>query len=291
MSEETRKRGLGRGLSALFGEEGESPERSRGVNSVPIELLHPGKYQPRRHFDEENLSSLVESVQKQGILQPLLVRHHPSRANEYEILAGERRWRAAQAAKLRDVPVLVREIADREALEIALVENVQREDLRPLEEAAGYQRLIDEFGHTQEALAQAIGKSRSHIANMLRLLGLPPDVRVMLEDGRLTAGHARALLGARNPGALALTVLRSGLNVRQTEALVKAEQAPAAKGPPAAPRPAPRRDADIVALERELSASLGLTVSIAFDGKEGKLTLAYHSLDQLDEVLRRLRQA
>lgn len=290
MSDETRKRGLGRGLSALFGEETEPSERTRGMKAVPIELLHPGKYQPRRTFDEANLQSLVDSVQKQGILQPLLVRHHPTRTNEYEILAGERRWRAAQLAKLRDVPVLVREIADREALEIALVENVQRQDLLPLEEAAGYQRLIDEFGHTQEVLAQAIGKSRSHIANMLRLLGLPPEVRAMLDDSRLTAGHARALLGARNPHALALTVVRSGLNVRQTEALVKTEQDRATKEPHAAPRPAPRRDTDIVALERELSANLGLTVSIAFDGKKGKLILAYDNLDQLDEVLRRLRQ-
>jgi ParB family chromosome partitioning protein len=216
----------------------------------------------------------------------LLVRPHAVRANEFEILAGERRWRAAQLAALRDVPVLVREIADREALEIALVENVQREDLTPLEEAAAYQRLIDEFGHTQEALAQSIGKSRSHIANTLRLLGLPAEVRQMLEDGRLTAGHARALLTADDPLALAHVVVKSGLSVRQTEALAKA---PSTSGGSKSRSPT-RRDADIVALERELAASLGLKVSIAFDGKAGTLTFAYKTLDQLDEVLRRLRQ-
>lgn len=286
MSDEGKKRGLGRGLSALFGEESAPTEPARGVKTVPIEHLHPGKYQPRRRFDEETLKSLVESVQKQGILQPLLVRPHAGRSNEYEILAGERRWRAAQLASLRDVPVLVREIADREALEIALVENVQREDLTPLEEAAAYQRLIDEFGHTQEALAQAIGKSRSHIANTLRLLGLPAEVRQMLEDGRLTAGHARALLTADDPLALAHAIVKSGLSVRQTEALAKGAQ-PSAAGKSRTPA---RRDADIVALERELATSLGLKVSIAFDGKAGTLTFAYKSLDQLDEVLRRLRQ-
>jgi ParB family chromosome partitioning protein len=286
MSDEGKKRGLGRGLSALFGDESPPPsEPARGVKTVPIEHLHPGKYQPRRHFDEEALRSLVESVQKQGILQPLLVRTHPTRATEYEILAGERRWRAAQLASLREVPVLVREIADREALEIALVENVQREDLTPLEEAAAYQRLIDEFGHTQEALAQSIGKSRSHIANTLRLLGLPAEVRQMLEDGRLTAGHARALLTADDPLALAHAVLKAGLSVRQTEALAKGAQPEAKK-----PRTPVRRDADIVALERELADSLGLKVAIAFDGKAGTLTFTYKSLDQLDEVLRRLRQ-
>lgn len=286
MSDDGKKRGLGRGLSALFGDESTPTEPARGVRTVPIEHLHPGKYQPRRRFDDEALKSLVESVQKQGILQPLLVRPHAVRANEFEILAGERRWRAAQLAALRDVPVLVREIADREALEIALVENVQREDLTPLEEAAAYQRLMDEFGHTQDALAQAIGKSRSHIANTLRLLGLPAEVRQMLEDGRLTAGHARALLTADDPVALAHAIVKSGLSVRQTEALAKG-------APDAATRKArtpARRDADIVALERELATSLGLKVSIAFDGKAGTLTFAYKTLDQLDEVLRRLRQ-
>jgi ParB family chromosome partitioning protein len=287
MSDDSKKRGLGRGLSALFGDESEPADKARGLKTVPIEHLHPGKYQPRRHFDEDSLKSLVDSVQKQGVLQPLLVRPHPTRSNEYEILAGERRWRAAQLAQLRDVPVMLREIADREALEIALVENVQRQDLTALEEAAGYQRLIDEFGHTQEALSLAIGKSRSHIANMLRLLALPVEVRAMLEDGRLTAGHARALLGADKALELALTVVKAGLNVRQTEALVKAAQSPKSS----TPRAVPCRDADIVALERELSMSLGLKVMIAFDGKAGNLTFAYQSLDQLDEVLRRLRRS
>jgi ParB family chromosome partitioning protein len=289
MSEEGRRRGLGRGLSALFGEEAEAPADTRPTRSLPIELLHPGKYQPRRRFDEDAMQALVESVRAQGILQPLLVRRHPDIPDAYEILAGERRWRAAQLAKLHEVPVLLREIGDRAALEIALVENVQRQDLSPLEEAQGYQRLIDEFGHTQEALAQAVGKSRSHIANTLRLLALPAEVSKLVEEGKLTAGHARALLSSRDPLGLAQEVVRRGLNVRQTETLVKDEHKAggAARSPQHAPQ---QKDADILALERELSDHLGLKVEIAFDGTGGKLALHYSTLDQLDEVLKRLRR-
>jgi ParB family chromosome partitioning protein len=287
MSEDARRRGLGRGLSALFGEEAEAPatDTKAPPRTLPVELLHPGKYQPRRHFDEDAMKALVESVRAQGILQPLLVRRHPEIPDAYEILAGERRWRAAQLARLHEVPVLLREIGDRAALEIALVENVQRQDLSPLEEAQGYQRLIEEFSHTQEALAQVVGKSRSHIANTLRLLALPAEVCKMLEDGQLTAGHARALLSSRDPLKLAQEVIRRDLNVRQTESLVKAEHAESR-----AKRPPRQRDADVVAVERELSDHLGLKVELTFDGAGGKLTLAYKTLDQLDDVLKRLRR-
>jgi ParB family transcriptional regulator, chromosome partitioning protein len=279
-----KKRGLGRGLSALFGEDGTTQEAARSIRSLPIERLHPGKFQPRRKFDGDAMAALVESVRSQGVLQPLLVRPHPSRADEYEILAGERRWRAAQAAKLLEVPVLVRAIGDREALEAALVENVQREDLGPLEEADGYQRLIDEFGHTQEALAKVIGKSRSHIANTLRLLGLPPAVRQLLERGDLTAGHARALLTAKNPLRLAQEVIRGGLNVRQTEGLARTEGA--GEGIPVERA---KRDPELAALERELAQTLGLKVEVHFAGDAGRLVVHYKSLDQLDEVLGKLR--
>jgi ParB family chromosome partitioning protein len=259
-----------------------------GPRTLPVELLHPGKYQPRRQFDEESLKALVESVKSQGILQPLLVRRHPEIADHYEIIAGERRWRAAQAAQLHEVPVIFRELGDRETLEIALVENIQREDLNPLEEAEGYRRLLEEFSHTQEDLARVVGKSRSHIANSLRLLTLPDPVRVMLEDGRLTAGHARALLNAGDPHGLAEEVAKRGLNVRQTEKLAKMAKESGPNGNASAPA---AKLADTAALERELTALLGLKVTIAFDGQGGALTIHYRTLEQLDDVLRRLSNA
>ena len=288
------KRGLGRGLSALLGEDASAPERdttapAKGGRSVPIDQIYPGWFQPRRNFDEGELNALVESIVAQGILQPLLVRPHPKFAGAFEILAGERRWRAAQRAQLHEVPVLVKEIGDREALEIALVENIQRSDLNAIEEAQGYKRLIDEFSHTQEALATALGKSRSHIANLLRLLMLPQEIKDMVADGRLSMGHARALVGldAEKALALAQTIVRDGLSVREAERAAKPPeetQFVAHK-----PRGGRRRDANIVALERELSEALGLKVDIAFDGKRGALTIRYASLDQLDDVLGKLR--
>jgi ParB family transcriptional regulator, chromosome partitioning protein len=293
MSEDPRRRGLGRGLSALFAEEtqeaapGTAGEAARGgQRTVPIEQLHPGRFQPRQYFDEESLASLVDSIRAQGILQPLLVRKHPDIADAYEIVAGERRWRAAQAAQLHEVPVVIRELADREMLEVALVENVQRQDLTPLEEAEGYRRLLEEFQHTQEDLARVVGKSRVHITNTMRLLGLPIPVRQMLEDGRLTAGHARALLMADESATLAEEVVRRGLNVRQTERLAKmAKQKASSKSEES---PAVAKLADTAALERELTQLLGLKVSIAFDGQGGALTVHYRTLEQLDDVLRRL---
>lgn len=289
---EAPKRGLGRGLSALFGEEAPEPAAApasappAAPRNLPVEKLHPGAYQPRRQFDEESQNALVESIKAQGILQPLLVRRHPTIADAYEIVAGERRWRAAQAAQLHEVPVIVRELGDRETLEIALVENIQRQDLNPLEEAEGYRRLLEEFSHTQEDLARVVGKSRSHIANSLRLLTLPDPVRTMLQDGRLTAGHARALLNAGDPAGLAEEVAKRGLNVRQTEKLAKlAKEGAAGGGKASAPA---AKLADTAALERELTALLGLKVTIAFDGQGGALTIHYRTLEQLDDVLRRL---
>ncbi len=283
-----RRRGLGRGLSALLGEaEPAAPaEANSGIRRVAIELLHPGRFQPRRRFDEDSMSALAASVAAQGILQPLLVRRSQTLADGYEIIAGERRWRAAQRARLHEVPVLVHDLGDREALELALVENVQREDLQPLEEARGYQQLIEEFHYTQEQLAERVGKSRSHVANMIRLLGLPEAVKLLLDDSRLTAGHARALLGAKDPVALAHEVLRLDLSVRQTERAVQSQQSGAAKDT----RPAPR-DPNVVALEHEMTTILGLKVAIHTDGSaRGSVTIRYRSLDQLDGVLAKLKR-
>ncbi|MEX2009638.1 MAG: ParB/RepB/Spo0J family partition protein [Dongiaceae bacterium] len=287
MSEDGARRTLGRGLSALLGAETEdyaSLDRVRLSKMVPTELLHPGRFQPRHNFDDAQLEALADSIRTNGILQPILVRRHPQTPNSFEIVAGERRWRAAQIARLHEVPVIIREIADGEALELALVENVQRQDLSPLEEAEGYRRLIEEFKNTQEDLARRVGKSRSHVANAMRLLGLPDPVKALLEQGRLTAGHARALLSGADPAALAEQVVARGLNVRQTERLVQQRQsAPSAKTPR-------EKDADTVALERDLSALLGLRVTIGIQGRGGALTIHYRTLEQLDDVLKRLTQ-
>lgn len=292
--EESGKRSLGRGLSALLGAENEdyaSLDRVRLSKMVPIELVHPGPFQPRHNFDDAQLQALSDSIRQNGILQPILVRRHPQTPNAYEIVAGERRWRAAQLAQLHEVPIVIRELGDREALELALVENVQRQDLSPLEEAEGYRRLLDEFGNTQEDLAKRVGKSRSHIANTLRLLNLPDSVKALLEEGKLTAGHARALLNAADPAAIAKEVVTKGLNVRQTERLVQNGRKPSARTSAAAAAPShPAKDPDTVALERDLSALLGLKVTISFQGQGGSLTIHYQTLEQLDDVLQRLSQ-
>lgn len=296
------KRGLGRGLAALlgedattltptFGEKGETLAPPPG-HRVPIEYLHPGRVQPRRRFDESQLDSLTDSVRAQGLLQPILVRPHPDRPGEYEIVAGERRWRAAQRAQLYEVPVLVRELSDVQALELALVENVQRQDLDAIEEAEGYRRLLEEFGHSQEELARLIGKSRPHIANTLRLLNLGDPVKDLVREGSLSAGHARALLGADNPEALAGEVVKRGLSVRETERLVAKGRDDNGAGRPRRSQAAPRqdKDADTLALEQDLAALLGMKVTIDLRGQGGVLSLHYDDLDQLDEVLRRLNQ-
>jgi ParB family transcriptional regulator, chromosome partitioning protein len=285
VTEPKRRSSLGMGLSALLGDNAPTEAEGRKpTRTVPIEQVHPGRYQPRRVFDPEKLAGLVASIRDKGILTPLLVRPHKSIANAYELIAGERRWRAAQQAQLHDVPVVIREFSDRETLEIALVENLQREDLNPLEEAEAYARLTEEFEHTQEELAQVVGKSRSHVANMMRLLGASQKIKDFLAEGKLTAGHARALIGWDKADEVADEIVERGLNVRQVEALMaKAKN-------PATPRPAASsRDADTVALEREISGSLGLAVKLKARGNAGEVTISYKTLDQLDHLLKRLR--
>lgn len=282
---------MGRGLSALLGQESAdyaSLDRVRLSKMVPIEFLQPGPFQPRRLFAEDELAALADSIRVNGILQPILVRRRGTQPNAYEIVAGERRWRAAQLAKLHEVPVIIRELGDREALELALVENLQRENLSPLEEAEGFRRLMEEFKNTQEELAEHVGKSRSHIANMLRLLSLPDEVKAIVDSGALSAGHARALIGAPNVLMLAKRVVAEGLSVRQTERLVAARKRPAR--PTRAKKP-DLRDADTAALERDLSNLLGLKVAISFDGTGGELSIHYATLEQLDGLLQRLTKA
>ncbi len=287
MNEEpARGRQLGRGLSALFGEETEDYaelDAMRQSKMVPIGYIRPGRFQPRRDFDDAQMDALVESVKEHGILQPLLVRRDPDDPNSYEIVAGERRWRAAQLARLHEIPVVVKELTDAGALEIALIENIQRQDLNPLEEGEGYRRLIEEFEHTQDALSRAVGKSRSHIANTLRLLNLPLSVKKMLVGGELTAGHARALLNLDDPDELARRIVKQGLNVRQTERLVRQ-----AKAAGRATTAKPYKDPDTVALEKDLSDLLGLRVAVNFRGDGGELVIHYKTLEQLDDVLHKL---
>lgn len=290
MSEKAKtRRGLGMGLSALLGGAPDDlpPESDRhATQTVPIEFLRPSPLQPRRRFDEAELEALADSIREKGVLQPLLVRPCASGAAGYEIAAGERRWRAAQRAGLHEVPVVVRQLSDQETLELALIENIQRADLSPLEEAQGFRRLIEEFGHTQEELAAVVGKSRSHIANTLRLLSLPASVQNLIEEGRLTAGHGRALLGSEEPERLVRNVLEKELNVRETEDLVRREVAR-----PRQVRPRGRGEADpnIKELVERLTAHLGLEVGIRSRGKGGLLTIRYHDLDQLDSLIRRLQ--
>ncbi|WP_026986807.1 ParB/RepB/Spo0J family partition protein [Fodinicurvata fenggangensis] len=305
-SQSSKRNNLGRGLASLLGEAAgdyADLDRQRANKTVPIEHLHPSRVQPRRHFDEAALDSLAESIKAQGLLQAILVRRHPERPSEYEIIAGERRWRAAQRAQLHEVPILVRELDDGTALELAIVENVQRQDLDPIEEAEGYRRLIDDFSHSQEELSRLIGKSRPHIANTLRLLNLPDRVKERVGDGSLSAGHARALLSAEEPERLAEEVVRRGLTVRDTERLVSSRKAGAgetdAQGKSASAtrkagsnKTSAAKDADTLALERDLSSLLGLKVNIELhgNGEGGVLTVHYDTLDQLDDVLRRLNQ-
>jgi ParB family transcriptional regulator, chromosome partitioning protein len=287
-----QKRHLGRGLSALLGgddtaapattAQGATPVAA--TRTAPIEFLHPSSMQPRTAFDEDKLDQLAQSIREQGVLQPILVREHRTKQGEWEIVAGERRWRAAQKAQLHDVPIVVRDLSDRDTLEIALIENVQRQDLNPIEEARAYRRLMQEFAYTQETLSDHIGKSRPHIANLLRLLELPEIVREMIADGRLSASHARAILHLPNVIELAQQIVAKGLSVRDAERLAQQKKAKRFKQPKA-PR---EKDADTKALERDLTAKLGLKTEIAFDGKGGALTIHYQSLEQLDELIAKL---
>ncbi len=266
---------LGRGLAALLGE---AAAPAAMIRPIPIAFLEPGPFQPRNAIAPEALAELADSIRRQGVLQPVLARPTPGQANRYQIIAGERRWRAAQVAGLHEIPVLVRDLADSDAMAASLVENLQRQDLNAIEEAEGYRRLVSEFGLTQEELGAAVGKSRSHVANLIRLLQLPPTVRAEVQSGALSAGHARALLSHPDPAKGALQVIARGLNVRQTEAMLHPTR-----------RPKPVRHDETVALEQELSSLLGLKVSVAFDGKAGHVQLHYRSLEQLDAVVALLR--
>ena len=296
MSESQSRKNLGRGLSALFGEDAEdyaALDRVRASKDVPIEHLHPNPKQPRRVFQDAALRELSESIEANGLLQPIVVRRHPERPAEFEIVAGERRWRAAQLARLHSVPVAIRDLTDCQVLELALVENLQRQDLTPLEEAEAYGRLMKEFEHTQDALGRAVGKSRSHVANTLRLLALPDGIKDLVNDGTLSAGHARALLAAEAPETLVEEVLKRQLNVRQTEQLARNGKATDGAGTGKAKTRKPVaafKDADTLALERDLSNLLGLRVNIEIAGQGGSLTVHYGTLEQLDDLLRRLNQ-
>ena len=295
MVEDTRKR-LGRGLSALLGdmpEDGGAPSVDMGAErnprDIPIDLLSPNPANPRRAFQEEPLDELATSIRERGIMQPLLVRRTGA---GYEIIAGERRWRAAQKAGLHRVPVIVRDVSAGEALELAIIENVQRTDLNAIEEASGYQRLIDEFGHKHDALGRLIGKSRSHVANMLRLLNLPPSIRASVADGSLSAGHARALLGVENAEAVADEVIRKGLSVRATEQLVAKLRKAASEQDEGRTKSAKADDPDTRALVRRLSDRLGLPVHLNHNTDEsGTLSIRYTSLEQLDAVCRMLGES
>jgi len=284
--EESRRRGLGRGLSSLLGED-RSAAAGEATRTLPVERLYPGRYQPRQRFDTASLSALADSIREKGIVEPIVVRRHPDRPGDYEIVAGERRWRAAQEARLHEVPVVLREFDDRTALEIALVENIHRDDLSPLEEAEAYRRLMEEFSHTQEALARAVGKSRSHVANALRLLSLPDSVKENILDGKLSAGHARALVTTNDPEALAEVIIAKGLNVRQAEQLARRGKPTDGARPRGRPPKQPK-DPNTAALERDLGAMLGLRVGIEERGAGGVLSIYYETLEQLDDLLQRL---
>jgi ParB family chromosome partitioning protein len=289
MAEEAARSRLGRGLAALIGDVGDETsaiERTRSQRRVPLEFLRPNPRNPRRTFSDVELDELAASIRERGIIQPILVRTVRGAADAYEIIAGERRWRAAQRAGLHDVPVVLLEVDDREALELAIIENVQRTDLNALEEAMGYEALASEFKHGQDEIAKVVGKSRAHVANTLRLLKLPDAVKAYLSDGRISAGHARALLGEPDPEALAKVIVERGLNVRQVEAI--AQERAARVGKAAKPRPRAHKDADTTALEKRLSDALGLVVSIEHRGHGGELRIKYRNLEQLDDVIRRL---
>ena len=288
------RRGLGRGLSALFGEEehATATQMNAGFLEMAIHTLMPGKFQPRRHFDDSAHAALVASVKDKGVLEPILVRALDDSSHNYEIIAGERRWRAAQAAGLHQVPVMVKEMDDREALEVALIENLHRSDLSPLEEAEAYSRLLEEFGHTQEQLAKAVGKSRSHVANMIRLLALPDSVKNMVLDGRLSAGHARALITFSEPELLASECVAKGLSVRQLEKLIQRSTSGAAKRSIGKNQKITgSKDPNTVELEGSLSDRLGLKVLIETKGEGGTLSVQFQSLEQLDDLLQILTRS
>lgn len=282
----SHKRRLGRGLAALIGDD--LPEEATfheegALRRLAIELVRPNPNNPRREFKAEELKDLADSIREKGVLQPLIVRTNGD-GRSYEIVAGERRWRAAQLAQLHEVPVIVRELSDGEALEVALIENIQRADLNPLEEAQGYAELIERFGYTQQQLAQSIAKSRSHVANTLRLLSLPEDVKAHLVSGTLSAGHARTLVASDAPAELAKEIIRLGLSVREAERLTQSQENGRNR------RAMSGKDSDIRDLERRLTEGLGFRIEITGSGSKGRLVVHYRTLEQLDEVCRRLER-
>ncbi|MGB3389216.1 MAG: ParB/RepB/Spo0J family partition protein [Pseudaminobacter sp.] len=289
MNEDLSRRRLGRGLAALIGEMDKPAAPAQAPVSsdrnVPIEFVSPNPRNPRRNFGDAELTDLAQSIREHGVVQPVVVRPTGT-AGHFEIIAGERRWRAAQRAGLAEIPVIVRDVNDRTALELAIIENVQRTDLNPVEEALGYQQLIDEHSYTQADLGQVIGKSRSHVANTLRLLKLPDVIRDMLVDGELSAGHARTLVGAADPAGLAKRIVEEGLSVRQAEALAQLPPESADEVKKSAPV---EKDADTLALEKLLSDVTGMRVAIAHKNRGGELRIAYKSLEQLDDLCRRLK--
>lgn len=287
---------LGRGLAALIGDDYSEEgvvEDIKSMRHLPIELLRRNPHNPRKTFGEAELAELARSIKEKGLLQPIMVRPLHGESSSYEIVAGERRWRAAQKAGVHDVPVLIRELSDSEALEFALIENVQRSDLNPLEEALGYRQLMDQFSYTQEKMAESLGKSRSHIANTLRLLKLPESVQEHVRQGNLTAGHARTLVAADDPDALAQQIMDFNLNVREAEKIARggAIPKPAPRPGEPAPVPAPAKSANVVGLENDLKAILGLNVEIEAKGERGFLRIDYTSLEQLDDLCARLSKA
>ena len=290
MADDPRRR-LGRGLATLLGDAASdvTPARARGPRRAPIEFLKPNPRNPRTQFREADLADLTASIREKGIIQPIVVRTVAGVENVYEIIAGERRWRAAQAAGLIDVPVVIQEADDKEALELAIIENVQRADLNAIEEAKGYERLAAEFGYSQSEIAKIIGKSRAHVANTLRLLNLPEATRKLLSDGAISAGHGRALLAVDHPDAVARRIVEEGLTVRDIESLGKAPRAPetkSAKSPAA--KPAAEKDADTRAMEKLLSDALGMKVAIHHQGEGGEISVRYETLDQFDALCRLL---
>jgi ParB family chromosome partitioning protein len=316
------KKGLGRGLASLLGEVTDTADakaQAARAQTVPVGQIYPSKFQPRRDFDPSALQELADSIKRKGVLQPVILRREAVGVNRYELIAGERRWRAAQLAQIHDIPAIIQEMTDAEAMEIALIENIQRQDLNPLEEAQAYARLMDEFRYTQEQIAKGLGKSRSHIANLVRLLDLPKTVREQLRSGELSVSHARLLIGADNAADLAAMMVAQKMNVREAEQMIQATMATpqsggariiglterakfnpnaaqrnvAANGNPAAREKLPGNagpDADTRALAKQLSQVLGMHVDIQFKGKSGQLTIHYQNLDQLDDVLRRLNK-
>jgi ParB family chromosome partitioning protein len=292
MAEEAARPRLGRGLAALIGEAGDevaTTDKARGQRRVPIEFLRPNPRNPRKAFEEADLRELAQSIQDRGIIQPIVVRPMPKLPDAFEIVAGERRWRAGQQAGLHEVPVVVVDIDDKTSLEYAILENIQRTDLNPVEEAQGYGRLMEEFKYTQDHLSKIIGKSRSHIANMMRLMDLPESIRDLLISRRITAGHGRALLAVRDPTRVAQRILDEGLSVRGVEEIAQADNASRTEASVKdAPRPRRDKDADTRALEQALQNTLGLRVAIDHKGKGGELRVRYETLEQLDGLCRRL---